>query len=136
MSKTFIKVRYAETDKMGIVYHSNYYIYFEVAREDFIEETGLKYKELEDLGIMMPLVETWCKYYLGAKYGDKLSVETKIEELTPVKVKLSYTVRRDEDNKLIAKGTTLQTFVDSKSFRIINLKKKYPEVWEKFQKIL
>lgn len=136
MSKTFIKVRYAETDKMGIVYHSNYYIYFEVAREDFIEETGLKYKELEDLGIMMPLVETWCKYYLGAKYGDKLSVETKIEELTPVKVKLSYTVRRDEDNKLIAKGITLQTFVDSKSFRIINLKKKYPEVWEKFQKIL
>ena len=126
-----IKVRYAETDAMKVVHHANYYIYFESAREDFIEQFGIRYKDMEDMGVMMPLVETQCKYIDAAKYGDDLIIETEYDEITPIKVGLKYTVKREEDNKLIATGKTLQTFVDSTTFRIINLKKVHPEMWGK-----
>lgn len=126
-----IKVRYAETDAMKVVHHANYYIYFESAREDFIEQFGIRYKDMEDMGVMMPLVETQCKYIDAAKYGDNLIIETEYDEITPIKVGLKYTVKRESDNKLIATGKTLQTFVDSTTFRIINLKKAHPEMWKK-----
>jgi len=132
-SSTKIKVRYAETDQMAIVHHANYYIYFETAREDFILGTGMKYKDIEDLGIMMPLDETQCKYHEGAKYADLLIVETSMKVLSPVKVELQYIVTRQTDGKLLATGKTVQTFVDKNSFRIINLKKLYPDIWTKFQ---
>lgn len=135
ISSTKIRVRYAETDKMGIVYHSNYYIYFEVAREDFIREAGIKYKDMEEMGIMMPLVETRCKYHEGATYADELLIETSLKELSPVKVLLQYKVIREKDSKLIAEGETTQTFVDKNAFKIVNLKKKYSELWNKLSKV-
>lgn len=130
-SKTKIKVRYAETDQMGIVHHSIHYVYFEAAREDFISASGIRYIDMEELGIMMPLAETQCRYIEGAKYGDELIVETMLEELTPVKVILQYDIIREKDGKLLARGKTVQAFVDSNSFRIINLKKKNPDIWNK-----
>jgi len=130
-SITNIKVRYAETDKMGIVYHSNYYIYFEVAREDFIKAAGIEYRDMEDMGIMMPLVETRCKYHEGAKYADELIIETSLKELSPIKVVLKYNVIRKYDNKIIAEGETIQAFVDKNSFKIVNLRKKYTDIWNK-----
>ena len=129
MSITKVKVRYAETDAMAVVHHANYYLYFEVAREDLIRECGISYRELEESGIMMPLVETQCKYIEAAKYDDNLLVETSISELTSVKVRIAYVVKREEDGKVLAKGNTLQTFVDSKSFRIVNLKKCNKGLW-------
>lgn len=135
-SSTKIRVRYAETDKMGIVYHSNYYIYFEVSREDLINYTGMTYENLEEAGVMMPIKETHCKHYEGATYNDVLTVETSIEELTPVKAVITYTVKRESDNKLIAQGKTVQTFVDCKSFRITNLKKSHPDIWEKLNRLV
>lgn len=135
MSFTKIKVRYAETDAMAVVHHANYYLYFEVAREDLIKECGISYKELEESGIMMPLVETQCKYIEAAKYDDNLVVETYISELTSVKVKIAYVVKREEDDKILARGNTLQTFVDSKTFRIVNLKKHNKELWNSLSKL-
>jgi acyl-CoA thioester hydrolase len=132
-SKTNIKVRYAETDQMGVVHHSNYYVYFEAAREDFIAGAGIRYKEMEDLGIMMPLVETQCKYIEGAKYDEMLIVETSLEELSPAKINLQYTVIREIDGKILAKGKTILAFVDKESFKVLNLKRRFPEVWEKLQ---
>jgi acyl-CoA thioester hydrolase len=132
-STTRIKVRYAETDQMGIVHHSNYYVYFEAAREDFIAETGIRYKELEDKGVMMPLVETQCRYMEGAKYDDMLIIETSLEELTPAKISLQYTVIREIDGKQLAKGKTVLAFVDKESFRVLNLKRKFPEIWERLE---
>jgi acyl-CoA thioester hydrolase len=134
-SNTKIKVRYAETDQMGIVHHSNYYVYFETAREDFILEAGIRYKDMEDAGVMMPLIETQCKYHEGAKYADLLIVETTMEELSPVKVVLKYSVIREADRKLIATGKTIQAFVDKSSFKILNLKKVFPDIWTKFEKL-
>ena len=130
MSFTKITVRYGETDAMAVVHHANYYLYFEVAREDLIKELGISYKELEESGVMLPLVETQCKYIEAAKYDDNLVVEATISQLTPVKVKVAYVIRREEDNKILAKGNTLQAFVDRKTFRIINLKNFNKELWD------
>ena len=135
ISETKIKVRYVETDKMGIVHHSNYYIWFEAARDEFIEAIGINYKQMEDMGIMMPLVETQCKYIEAAKYGEEVIIKTFIKELSGVKIVLNYEVLESKSGKLLAKGSTTQTFVNSKLFKIINLKKKYPEVWENLHKL-
>jgi len=135
-SNTNITVRYVETDQMGIVHHSNYYIYFEIAREDLIANIGMSYKDMEDLGIMMPIIETQCRYIEGAKYTDKLLIETTVEELSPAKVVLNYTVIRVADNKIIAKGKTMQTFVDKDSFRIINLKRIHPNIYAKLEGLI
>lgn len=133
-SETKLTVRYVETDKMGIVHHSNYYPWFELARGDFIKKIGMKYSEMESLGIMMPLVESYCKYYEGAKYEDEIIIETSIEKITPVKVIFNYDVIRELDGKLLAKGKTTQTFIDE-DFKIVNLKKKYSDLWEKMQQL-
>lgn len=133
-SETKLTVRYVETDKMGIVHHSNYYPWFELARGDFIKKIGMKYSEMESLGIMMPLVESYCKYYEGAKYEDEIVIETSIEKITPVKVIFNYDVIRELDGKLLAKGKTTQTFID-KDFKIVNLKKKYSDLWEKMEQL-
>ncbi|MBU5486331.1 acyl-CoA thioesterase [Clostridium sp. MSJ-11] len=129
-SKARVKVRYAETDKMGIVYHANYYTWFEIGRGEYILKAGMTYKDVEDMGIMMPLVETYCKYIEGAKYDDDIIIETFIKELSPVKVIFNYNVIREEDNKLLANGYTSQVFINN-DFKIINLKRSYPDVWEK-----
>lgn len=130
ISKAKLKVRYSETDKMGIVYHSNYYPWFEIGRGEYIIKSGITYKNMEEQGIMMPLVETYCKYIEGAKYDDSIIIETSIKELSPVKVIFNYNVIREEDNKILAHGYTTQTFINS-NFKIINLKRSHPEIWEK-----
>lgn len=136
INETKLKVRYVETDNMGIVHHSNYYIWFEVARDEFIEKIGISYKKIEDMNIMMPLVETNCKYIEAAKYGDEVFIKTFIKELSGAKVIINYEVYNTSDNKLLARGSTTQVFVNRKDFRIINLKRKYPELWGKFQSLL
>ncbi|MBE6068803.1 MAG: acyl-CoA thioesterase [Clostridium lundense] len=134
-STTKLKVRYAETDQMGIVHHSNYYVYFETAREDFIAGSGVSYKDIEDMGIMMPLIETQCKYIQGAKYADNLIIETSLDELTPIKVVLKYRVIRNDDDKLIAEGKTTQAFVNKENFKILNVKKKNPDLWSRLENL-
>lgn len=131
INETKLNVRYAETDKMGIVHHSKYYVWFEVARDEFISKLNITYKEIEDMGVMMPLIETHCKYLEGAKYGDEIIIKTSIEQLTGVKVVFKYEVFRASDDKILAKGSTVQAFVSSNEFKIINIKRKYPELWSK-----
>lgn len=135
ISETKLKVRYVETDKMGIVHHSNYYIWFEASRDEFIEKIGLSYKQIEDMNIMMPLVETSCKYIEAAKYGDEVLIKTFINELSGAKVIINYEVLNTSNSKLLAKGSTTQVFVNSTDFKIINLKRKYPELWNKLNSL-
>lgn len=134
ISESKLKVRYVETDQMGIVHHSNYYPWFEVGRSDFIMESGITYSQMEGEGVLLPLVESYCKYNEGAKYEDDILVKTFIEEISPVKVIFNYNVIREKDGKLLAKGKTTHAFVN-KDFKIVNLKKKYPVIWENFSKL-
>lgn len=135
ISETKLNVRYAETDKMGVVYHANYLIYFEVARTDFITKSGITYNAMEQNGIMTPVIESHCKYIQGAKYDDELIIKTWVNKLTPIRVEFNYVVIREKDQKEITKGSTLHVFVDN-DFKIINLKKKHIDIFEKLQLLL
>ena len=134
INKTSFKVRYVETDKMGIVHHSNYYPWFEIGRGEFIKETDISYKDMEEQGILMPLAESYCKYIVPAKYEDLVTIETWIETLSPVKVIFNYKVIREEDGALLAKGSTTHAFVNS-DFKIINIKKLNNIIWDKINEL-
>jgi acyl-CoA thioester hydrolase len=124
-----IRVRYAETDKMGIVYHANYYIWFEVSRADFIRNFGITYKDMEKQGVGMPVISTDCIYKSPAYYDDLLTVKASIEEMSPTRIKFKYEVYRDCDEKLLAVGHTAHAFVNSLDGRPINLKKKHEALY-------
>jgi len=132
---TELKVRYGETDQMGIVHHSNYYHWFEAGRSEFMEEIGFHYKGLEENGLLTPLVESKCKYKVGATYGDTVIIETYISDIKAAKVIFSYNVIRKEDNVLLAKGKTVHGIVN-KEFKIINFKKTFPQVYKKFLEVM
>lgn len=135
ISETKLVVRYVETDKMGIVHHSNYLIWFEAARTDFIKASNITYSEMEENGIMIPLVESYCKYISAAKYEDELVVKTWVKELTPIKVEFNYSVIREKDQKELAKGSTVHAFVNNE-FKITNLKRNHLEVFEKLKELV
>ena len=129
LNETKIKVRYAETDQMGIVHHSRYYPWFEVGRTELFSAFGKSYGDMEKAGVMMPLVETRCRYIIPAKYEDALTVKTLIKSLTPVKIEFEYEVIREADGALLARGYTLMAFTNL-DFKPVNLKKYNPEFWD------
>lgn len=127
-----IVVRYCETDMMKIVHHSNYFPWFEIGRGDYFKFSGMSYRDVEECGIMLPLIEANCKYLIPASYDDELELTTYIEELSGARVKFCYEVKKGETN--IAKGYTLHAFVNS-SFKVVNLKKSNKEIWEKLSSL-
>ncbi|KGO12879.1 4-hydroxybenzoyl-CoA thioesterase [Clostridium botulinum] len=135
INRTETTVRYVETDQMGVIHHSNYYPWFEMGRTEFTKATGMKYTDIENIGVMMPLTESYCKYIKPAKYEDEIIIETSIEKLTPVKIIFSYKVIKKENNELLAKGNTTQAFVDKNTFRVMNLKQCNEELWNKLMEL-
>lgn len=129
ISSTKINVRYAETDKMGIVHHSVYPIWFEVARTDFGKEAGFRYFDLEQKGIFTPLIELSVKYNKPADYDDELEIKTRISKLTPVRVQFSYEVYNVKTGLLLSEGSTMHALVGT-DFRPMNLKKVHPDIWD------
>ena len=135
IAKTKILPRYAETDQMGIIHHSVYAIWYEQARTDFFNKIGMKYDEIEKMGIMTPLVELNCQYKRPAYYNQEVEIRTKIIELTPAKFTLEYNIF-DSGENLINIGETTLAWSDAKTFKIINLKKTYPEMYEKLEQLI
>ncbi|MDS1003454.1 acyl-CoA thioesterase [Clostridium sporogenes] len=135
INRTETTVRYVETDQMGVVHHSNYYPWFEIGRTEFTKATGMKYTDIENIGVMMPLTESYCKYIKPAKYEDEIIIETSIEKLTAVKIIFSYKIIKKENNELLAKGNTTQAFVDKNNFRVMNLKQCNEELWNKLNEL-
>jgi acyl-CoA thioester hydrolase len=115
-SETFIRVRYGETDQMGYVYYGNYAMYYEVARVESLRQLGLTYKELEEMGVIMPVLENHSRYIAPARYDDLLRIVTTLHEKPGVKIKFEYEIF-NEGNVLIHKGETSLVFIDQKSNR-------------------
>ena len=105
-------MRYAETDKMGIVYYANYLVWFEVGRTDFLRERGLSYREMEADGLSLPVVEVACAYRRPALYDDELEVRTTGALLSPVRVRFEYQVVRPADAATVAEGHTVHASLD------------------------
>ncbi len=112
MKETIVRPRYAETDQMGVVYHGNYFTYFEVARSDYFRQTGFTYKKLEQLGIIMPVLECQCQFIKSVLYDENIEIKTKCYWNGKIKVKFVYEIYNEETKQLLAKGYTLHTFVD------------------------
>lgn len=114
--QTQIRVRYAETDQMGYVYYGNYATYYEVGRVEMLRSLGLSYKELEEIGVMMPVLENKSKYIAPAKYDELLTVKTTIKKKPGIRILFHYEIYNESD-KLIHIGETLLVFVNMKSGR-------------------
>lgn len=117
INKTEIRVRYAETDRMGYVHHSIYPLYFEIGRTELMRKTGLNYKNMEDSGIILPVVNMNIDYSFPAYYDDLLIVETKFKSFSGVRIVFDYQVKRKSNNDLVCKAETTLVFVDAESRR-------------------
>jgi acyl-CoA thioester hydrolase len=115
-SETSVRVRYGETDQMGYVYYGFYAMYYEVARVEAMRQLGLSYRDVEAMGVMMPVLENHSKYMAPARYDEVLRIVTTIREKPTIKIKFEYEIF-NEANKLINRGETLLVFVDKKTNR-------------------
>jgi acyl-CoA thioester hydrolase len=111
-----IRVRYAETDQMGYLWHGNYALYYEQARTEMIRNLGLSYAELEHLGVMMPVRELQCRYLQPARYDDVLTVTCIVQHMPTAKLFIEYRIY-NEANVLLNEGSTLIVFMDAASRR-------------------
>ena len=112
-SVTHLRVRYAETDKMGVVYYANYLVWFEVARTDLLRSLGWSYREMEAAGISLPVIEAHCEYQRPARYDDEIEVRTEGLMLSPVRMQFTYTIVRRADDVVSASGRTVHAAVTS-----------------------
>ena len=111
-SISVIRVRYAETDKMGVVYYANYFVWFEVARADLLRSLGWTYREMEHAGVALPVIEAHCDYHRPARYDEEIEVRAKGRMLSPVRMEFTYEVVRRDDQMVAASGRTVHAALD------------------------
>lgn len=111
-----VRVRYAETDQMGVVYHGNYAQYFEMGRVEWLRNLGVSYKWMEENGVMLPVVSLQMNYKKPARYDDLLRVKTILKSQTSVKIEFDYEIY-NEENDLLTTGYSMLVFVDMKTGR-------------------
>ena len=108
---SYVRVRYAETAKMGVVYYANYFVWFEVGRCDLLRAFGSTYRDLESEGITLPVIEAHCEYRRSAQYDDELEVRTTGSLCSPIRIAFDYRIVRPSDAALIAEGRTVHAAI-------------------------
>lgn len=127
--ETRVRVRYAETDQMGVVYYANYLIWMELGRVEYCRTAGIRYRDMEvDDGILLVVSEANCQYRRAARYDDEVLVHTWISEASARGIRFEYEMLEAAENKRLAKGYTKHIFCD-REVRPAKLPEKY---WEKF----
>ncbi len=117
VTETQLRVRYAETDQMGVVYHSNYFPWFETARAESIRQLGFSYADMEKMGIIMPVIEVQCRYIRPAVYDDLVRIRVILKEL-PVHHKIEFHHEVfNEKNELLAAGRIILYFLEAKTMK-------------------
>jgi acyl-CoA thioester hydrolase len=112
VSELEIRVRYAETDQMGVAHHTSYLVWFEAGRTEFIRDRGRSYAQIEADGWLLVVVEAHCRYLRPARYDDLLVVRTRLGEAGPATLAFDYEVARRSDGEVLARGTTVHAAVD------------------------
>ncbi len=105
-----LRVRFAETDQMGVVYHSNYLIWMEVGRVEYCRAAGMRYRDMDAAGVQLTVVETHCRYIAPARYDDEVIVRTWIEQVNARMVLFGYELSEAESNTILATGVTKHFF--------------------------
>jgi len=111
-STSLVRVRYAETDKMGVAYYANYFVWFEVGRTDWLRAFGSTYRDMEREGIILPVIEAHCEYRRPSRYDDELEVRTEGRMLSPIRLEFNYTVVHRGDDQVTASGRTVHAALD------------------------
>lgn len=122
---------YYETDKMGIVHHSNYIRWFEEARIHFLKEAGYPYEKMEENGVMIPVQSAACEYKNAVRFGETVLIGLKIEEFNGFRFRISYRVIGKEKGDLKVTGETRHFFTDM-NLRPVRTKTEYPEIYKTF----
>jgi acyl-CoA thioester hydrolase len=119
-SVTTLRVRYAETDRMGVVYYANYLVWFEVARADLLRSLGWTYREMEDSGVLLPVIEAQCEYRRPARYDEEVEIRTRGSILSPVRMAFEYEISIKGQSDVAAVGRTLHaaTTADGRPCRL------------------
>ena len=119
------KAFYHETDQMGVIHHSNYFRWLEEARVYFLDQLGLSYKHMEEIGIISPVVSIAAEYKKPVKFDEVVLIYIKIAKYTGVKLELEYEIRDKETNELMVSANSKHCFVKNES--VISLKREYPD---------
>lgn len=115
---TKVRVRYGETDQMGVVYHGNYAQFFEIGRVEWLRNLGISYRKMEELGVMLPVVSLTMNYKKSARYDDVISIATIFVKQTGVKIEFEYEIL-NEEGELLTTGSSILVFIDAKTGRPI-----------------
>lgn len=128
------KMNYYETDQMQVVHHSNYPRFLEECRLDMMEQAGISYERLEELGIIIPVLEVHCIYRYSLKFNEEILIIPKVLKLSPVRFTIEYKILDYHTKELKHTAETSHCFVD-REFKPLNLKKAFPEIYDIFQTI-
>jgi acyl-CoA thioester hydrolase len=110
-----VRVRYAETDQMGVVYHANHFIWFEIGRVELMRQLGFTYRNMErDHGCFIPVVDARCRYKAPARYDDEIIVRTRLKNVRESVIQFAYELVRAGDGELLAEGETMHMIMDTK----------------------
>ena len=123
-NETRVRVRYAETDQMGVAYHSNYFIWFEVGRVELMRQLGYAYRDIERAGFFIAVADARCRYKAPARYDEELIVRTHLKNLRQNMVQFGYELLRASDRMLLAEGETTHVVTDTK-LNIASLPEEY-----------
>lgn len=121
INQTDIEVRYQETDQMGVVYHANYLVWFEIGRTKLIEQLGFRYASLEEESVLSPVIDAQISYQRPAEYGDTANVSTWIQAYDGVRTTYAYEVKNQNGQQLVT-GTTMHVIVDKEHFKPLRLR--------------
>ena len=110
---TRIRVRYAETDRMGVVYYANYLVWFEVGRAEWLRDAGWNYRQMESDGTSLPVIEAHCQYRQSARYDDEIEIRTRATLMTSVRLRFDYEIVHPERDLILAVGHTVHAALDA-----------------------
>ena len=108
-----IRIRYAETDQMGVCYYANYFTWFEIGRTEYFRALGLPYTHYEKRGILLPVGKAYCRYHKPIRYDDCITIRTWITHLKKASIRFAYSIRFKNSDQTVAQGYTTHIFADS-----------------------
>jgi len=127
-TETKIRVRYADTDQMKMVYYAKFFEYFEQGRSDLLREIGMPYPEIEHMGYYLPVIEAHAKYLKVARYDDLLVVKTMVRDLPQVRIRIEYVITDDATQEIIAEGYTVHSFVNAETGKRARAPERFIEI--------
>lgn len=134
LSKKEIEVRYSETDQMGVVYHANYLVWFELGRTQFLSDLGFNYQDLENRNLIFPVREINITYLTSCRFGEKIIIETKVSEFNSIKTVYQHIIKNNQ-GEIKAKGESVVICVNKDNFKITKLERGAKDVYDAYFKL-